>query len=223
VSLRAPLGGGTIAGVVVDPRNAPLEGAAVSVSGTSLGTMTNAKGEFTLRAPADTATLLVRRLGYEPSRVALSLRGDDTTRAHVTLTASTLQLSAVVTQSAPAPRAFARDERVSACWVVKATDQVTSTNFALPRALQAGDLTSSAPEPGTWPDWPVAGASASVVFRRAAGGSLTASADSRGVRLVLVLMPMEQGWEGTATQTQNGSSSSQRVRLVSGNSSVCKP
>ncbi len=64
---------GEIRGTVVDGSSGePLAGVAVLLSKSSTGTATNAAGEFRLpvKDPAD--SLLVRRIGYEPARLALA-------------------------------------------------------------------------------------------------------------------------------------------------------
>ena len=55
----------TLTGRVVDGSDqAPIPGAAVQVTGTSVGAQTNDSGTFTLRLPADAKTLTVRRIGF---------------------------------------------------------------------------------------------------------------------------------------------------------------
>ncbi len=54
----------TITGRVVDNSNQPLEGAAVYLNNTSVGTTTNEKGEFELRVKKGTYELIASYLGY---------------------------------------------------------------------------------------------------------------------------------------------------------------
>jgi len=57
---------GTIKGIVRNPDKQPLEFATIALKGTTTGTQTNAKGEFTLQVPAATELeLIIRYLGYK--------------------------------------------------------------------------------------------------------------------------------------------------------------
>lgn len=57
-----------IHGTVTNALGAPMEGVSVSVVGTTLGTLTNAKGEYSLSVP-DNAVLTFSYLGYESQKV----------------------------------------------------------------------------------------------------------------------------------------------------------
>jgi TonB-linked SusC/RagA family outer membrane protein len=52
--------------------NQPLPGVNVSVSNTTIGTTTDAKGNFTLNAPAGNVTLVVKMVGYLTQQVAVT-------------------------------------------------------------------------------------------------------------------------------------------------------
>ena len=222
VAAADQLTGGYVAGLVVTPQNAPVEGAAVMVSGTSIATTTNARGEFALRTPADTATLLVRRLGYTTSRLALSARSDDTARTRVTLEKSTQALENLVVTSAAAPLRQEQAGPVKSCWDVQARGTATSS-VSLPRAIHVSDLSSSVPASSDWIGWPGAGDNTAVTFRQDARGSVTATAETNGTRLTLQLSQRDQGWEGTATQRRAGATIEQRISLVPASVAVCKP
>ncbi len=56
----------SVSGQVNDADGGPLPGAAITLSGTYLGTFADASGRFRLTVPTDTATLRVSLLGYEP-------------------------------------------------------------------------------------------------------------------------------------------------------------
>lgn len=62
----------SVKGKVVDQSGAPIPGASVLVKGTSLGTVTNADGEFTLNLPADAKTLLFSFVGMQSQEVAVA-------------------------------------------------------------------------------------------------------------------------------------------------------
>ncbi|MDR0566300.1 MAG: SusC/RagA family TonB-linked outer membrane protein [Prevotellaceae bacterium] len=53
-----------ISGVVVDESGAPVAGASVFARGTSVGTLTDAEGRFSLSVPETVATISVRYIGY---------------------------------------------------------------------------------------------------------------------------------------------------------------
>ena len=56
--------GKPVSGVVVDETGAPVVGASVLARGTSVGTLTDAQGRFTLSVPESVATIAVRYIGY---------------------------------------------------------------------------------------------------------------------------------------------------------------
>jgi TonB-linked SusC/RagA family outer membrane protein len=78
--------------VVVGETSEPVPAANVVVSGTQIGTQTNDRGEFSLRVPRGTDTLVVSRIGYAPARVPLAGQ----TLVTVRLTRTAVALSEVV-------------------------------------------------------------------------------------------------------------------------------
>src|SRR5690606_29828586 len=58
-------------GVVTDSLNAPIEGVSVNIKGTSLGTLTNESGLFTLEVP-EGGVLVFSSVGYETLEVAVT-------------------------------------------------------------------------------------------------------------------------------------------------------
>ena len=84
-----------VTGTVTDASTGqPLEGARVSVRGTSLATTTGAAGRFTLgNVPTDGITIAIRRIGSNPVEIVLP-PGQDEIR--ITLTRDPLRLSDVV-------------------------------------------------------------------------------------------------------------------------------
>ncbi|HEX6630747.1 MAG TPA: SusC/RagA family TonB-linked outer membrane protein [Gemmatimonadaceae bacterium] len=102
---------GQIGGVVTDSSSgAPINGALVSVVGTTLGATTGADGRYLLtRVPAGTHTLQVRRLGFSPrdvGNVVVTAGGRATVDVRMRTTA--LQLEAVVTTGVVDPTAGTR-------------------------------------------------------------------------------------------------------------------
>jgi hypothetical protein len=63
-----------ISGAVLDGSGSPVVGASVVVKGTTVGTSTNASGEYSIAAPAN-ATLVYSFLGMTPKEEAVSGRG----------------------------------------------------------------------------------------------------------------------------------------------------
>ena len=59
----------TVSGVVLDQVGDPIPGVAVFVSGTTVGTMTGADGEFSFKVPAATKTLKASCVGFEDAEV----------------------------------------------------------------------------------------------------------------------------------------------------------
>ncbi|MBB3187562.1 SusC/RagA family TonB-linked outer membrane protein [Microbacter margulisiae] len=84
----------SVSGVVVDAQNQPLPGVAVLVKGTSLGTITNVDGKFTLRDISDarTKTLVFSFIGYQKQEKEIG----QATYMHVVLQESTKQMDEVV-------------------------------------------------------------------------------------------------------------------------------
>ena len=78
--------------VTADPTGEPIEGASVVVKGTSLGTLTDALGAYTLRITDPNATLVVSRLGFARREFVLAGR----TALDVRLVRSAVSLSEVV-------------------------------------------------------------------------------------------------------------------------------
>jgi TonB-linked SusC/RagA family outer membrane protein len=61
-----------ITGNVKDTEGNPLIGATVSVKGTSLGTVTDFDGNFSLSIPSDAQTLMISYIGYESQEVTIA-------------------------------------------------------------------------------------------------------------------------------------------------------
>lgn len=66
----------TIKGIVVDNTGETLIGVSVSVKGTSLGTITDINGAFSLNVPSNTEELLISYIGYTPQTVKIRNQTD---------------------------------------------------------------------------------------------------------------------------------------------------
>lgn len=60
-----------ISGVVVDEQGEPVIGASVQATGTTVGTITDYDGNFTLSVPADAKTVTITYVGMKPMEVAI--------------------------------------------------------------------------------------------------------------------------------------------------------
>lgn len=61
-----------IKGKVTDAKKEPLIGATVIIKGTTIGVVTNANGEFSLKVPENTATVIVSFIGFKPKDVSVA-------------------------------------------------------------------------------------------------------------------------------------------------------
>jgi TonB-linked SusC/RagA family outer membrane protein len=112
----AAQGEGTIAGTVTDrATNQPIPSAQVVVVGTSLGTLTNARGEFQITAVAPgTRQVRVLRLGYQSLTQPTAVTAGQTSTLNFALQASAVSLDAVVvTATGEEQRARERGNSVS--------------------------------------------------------------------------------------------------------------
>lgn len=83
----------TVSGVVSDgARNETLPGVSVKLKGTSIGTLSDMNGKYTLRVPSSSSTLIFSFIGYDNTE--LSINGRET--INVTLNANSKSLSEVV-------------------------------------------------------------------------------------------------------------------------------
>jgi TonB-linked SusC/RagA family outer membrane protein len=89
---------GTIRGTVTDSvGNIPLSGVQLTVAGTRLGAVTDASGQYVIRAvPAGTATVNAQRLGFAPSQRAVTVAAGDSVVANFAMGAVATRLSEVV-------------------------------------------------------------------------------------------------------------------------------
>jgi TonB-linked SusC/RagA family outer membrane protein len=61
----------TLTGTVLDSKGTPLGNVSVSVKGSSLGTVTDAEGKFSLSVPANARTLVFSSVGYAPTELSI--------------------------------------------------------------------------------------------------------------------------------------------------------
>ena len=90
-----------LAGRVVQPDGTPVSGAAVGLVGTPDTATTDGAGHFTIRAAQSGPYLVsVRRLGFQPARIAVSLSSRDEREVSVTLVRTVALLPTVTTTAA---------------------------------------------------------------------------------------------------------------------------
>jgi hypothetical protein len=83
----------TVSGkVTASGDNSPLPGVSVLIKGTSTGTTTDTDGQFTLRVPDPSATLVFSFIGYAPQELSVGSR----TALDVSLVADVTELNEVV-------------------------------------------------------------------------------------------------------------------------------
>src|SRR6185503_18354115 len=94
----AAQGGANVEGTITDAASgAPIADAAVTVEGTRLQGVTNARGVYRIASiPAGTITLRVRRIGYKTLSTAVTLADGQTFTGNYTITASVVMLEEVV-------------------------------------------------------------------------------------------------------------------------------
>jgi TonB-linked SusC/RagA family outer membrane protein len=95
----AQAGTSTVTGRVTDAAtSAPVVGARVSVTGTQLASLTGDDGRYSIRTiNAGTVELSVNRLGYQPTKLSVTLAAGQSLTQNFSLTQATYSLSAVVT------------------------------------------------------------------------------------------------------------------------------
>jgi len=98
-SAQAIPGLGTVSGSVRDSSGRGIEGARVAIIGGLFAGETDDEGGFRLgKVPAGTARLAVRRIGFAPETLVLSIRADETTDVSLALRRVSALLAPVVVQ-----------------------------------------------------------------------------------------------------------------------------
>ena len=89
-----------LTGLILDPSGAPLSRARVSVAGDTAATLSDSEGKFTLRnLRSGTHNINVRRLGFQPAVVSVTLHSRAPTDVTVRVGAFVSQLDTVVVQA----------------------------------------------------------------------------------------------------------------------------
>lgn len=82
----------TISGIIVDDKGEPVIGASIAVQGTTLGTITNLDGEYTLANVPENAEVTISFIGYQ----TLTFKANDKALQNVTLKEDSEMLDEVV-------------------------------------------------------------------------------------------------------------------------------
>jgi TonB-linked SusC/RagA family outer membrane protein len=134
----------TVTGTVYGENNATLPGATIKVKGTTIGTISDLDGKFTLQVPASAKTLEVSFVGMETQDVAIA-----SGPLKITLTSSTTALSEVVVIGYGTVR---RNEVTSAIASVGEKElknlQVTGIDQAMQGKLAGVTVTNNSGQPG---------------------------------------------------------------------------
>ena len=128
---------GTVTGVVTDSTTGdPIPGVSILVSGTQIGTSTDANGEYDLTGvPAGQQTLEVTFVGYRNERVPVDVQPNATTTRDIQLAEATVELEDVVVTALGAERN--RDELGASQSTIDAEEITASAEESVTKALSA--------------------------------------------------------------------------------------
>jgi TonB-linked SusC/RagA family outer membrane protein len=118
----------TVTGRVLDEAGAAINGASVKVKNTTIGTTTNANGEFSLSVPANATVLQVTSVGQEPMEITIT-----DGPLQISLTRTTSKLDEVVVVGYGTQK---RSVLTGAISSVKAKDLENAPNGRIEQALQ---------------------------------------------------------------------------------------
>ena len=127
ISFAAFAQGTRISGKVLDTNNEAVIGASIIVKGTSVGTVTNIDGNFTLTAPDKNAVLKVSYIGMVPKEVAI---GNKTTGINIILSANEKRLDEVVIVG------FGTQKKINSTGSVKSIDNKSLESRPISNAVQ---------------------------------------------------------------------------------------
>lgn len=177
----------TISGTVSDDKGNPVQGASVSVKGSSAGTATDNAGKFSLAVPASAKTLAISNVGYNNQEVAISGKSSIT----VTLLSASQTLNDVVVIG----YGTARKREVTGSIATVTSKDFQQGTITTPEQLIAGkvagvSITSNGGSPG-----------AGSTIRIRGGASLNASNDPL---IVVDGVPLSSGKNPDGTSALSG-------------------
>lgn len=133
-----------VSGIVVDENDDPVIGASVIAKGTTVGTLTDVEGKFSLSVPASSKTLLVRYIGMKDQEVAVGAN------LRIVLQPATTDLDEVLVVAYGTAR---KSTFTGSASVIKGKDiaklQTGNVSRALEGAAAGVQVASSSGQPGT--------------------------------------------------------------------------
>jgi hypothetical protein len=150
---------GTVRGIVRDEEGRPLGSAAVQIEGTTIGALSNERGEFRIeRAPAGDRWVTARLLGYEPARRRVTVTAGGTVTVDLTLalgsiTTGEIEVRASRRQSQSDTRSsVTKIEPREAKYLPGAAEDVLRSLRSLPGVLAPNDFSAQLVVRGSGPD-----------------------------------------------------------------------
>ncbi|MDO3643616.1 MAG: SusC/RagA family TonB-linked outer membrane protein [Mucilaginibacter sp.] len=169
----------TVTGKVLDETGLPAPGVSIRLKGTTVGTVTDAEGNFSISVP-DNATLVVSFLGYETQEIALAGR----TTLTIKLTVSAKSLNEVVVTAL----GIKKDEKKLGYAITtvngSAIDKAKEPNVAYSLEGRVAGLSISGTNGG-------AGSSARILLR-----GVTSTSKTQGPLFVINGVPMDNTQRG---------------------------
>ena len=144
-----------VGGRIVNAAGQPLEGVSVVVKGTSIGTTTDANGEFSLNVPDEHSILTVSYIGYQGQQIPVGTQNFLTIR----LTADNSQLNDVVVVGYATVK---RSDLTGSVGVVNVGNTEKTATYDVARSLQgqvAGISVQGSGEPGSFVNIKIRGVS----------------------------------------------------------------
>lgn len=196
--------------------NRPLAAVNVFVPGTPLMASTDEQGRFTLRdVPLTAQKLQVRRIGFRAAEIPLDFTQGTSEALSVALEPQQLMLDQVTVASAPqgrpAQNTSSGNSQSTSCFVVNgelAGDQVPLVRRLRLRQEGAGNLSA------TLTGWPTPDAEIQTTLTVDAKRIIRGTAQLRGERLELELVPVGNVWFSTVRAYRNGSIRSENIRYT---------
>lgn len=137
-----------IRGTVDDAESGqPIASAQIQVRGTTIGTITDAEGKFTLRVNEGTVTLDVRRIGYKPATVPVA-EGQQEVAVHLTADVLRLNTEIITGQATSISRLNAANDVASVGGEELTRAHASTLDNALQGKVAGVEITSNSGAPG---------------------------------------------------------------------------
>ncbi len=121
---------GLVAGRVIEAGGGgPVPNAQVSIAGTTLGSLTNVEGRFTIRGvPTGNVTVRVARIGYSEATRPVAITAGQTTTVEVALTRVAVNLTTIVTTATGEQRRLEVPNQIAQIDAAKAIESAQVSN-----------------------------------------------------------------------------------------------